>query len=71
MDIAKEKISHQAVYKTTPRSSFGGNSLEMSSQRNSLPDIPLTPREREILEQTSCITPSMVRSSHSTESVLR
>ncbi|KAJ8965473.1 hypothetical protein NQ314_004118 [Rhamnusium bicolor] len=72
INLAQEKISHQHVsYKTTPRSSYGNSSLEMPAQRNSLPDIPLTPREREILEQTSCVTPSMVRGSHSTESILR
>ncbi|KAJ8920408.1 hypothetical protein NQ315_005274, partial [Exocentrus adspersus] len=70
--LAQDKISHQQMtYKTTPRSSYGNNSLEMPAQRNSLPDIPLTPRERQILDQTSCVTPSMVRSSHSTESILR
>lgn len=72
INLAQEKISHQQItYKTTPRSSYGNSSLEMPAQRNSLPDIPLTPRERQILEQTSCVTPSMVRSSHSTESILR
>lgn len=72
INLAQEKISHQQItYKTTPRSSYGNSSLEIPTQRNSLPDIPLTPRERQILEQTSCITPSMVRSSHSTESILR
>ena len=34
--------------------------------RNSLPDIPLTPRERQILEQTSQAHPHGV---HSTESI--
>ncbi|XP_074039176.1 C3G guanyl-nucleotide exchange factor isoform X3 [Leptinotarsa decemlineata] len=69
--LAQEKISHQQItYKTTPRSSYC-NSLEMPAQRNSLPDIPLTPREREKIEQTSCIAPAKVRNSHSTESILR
>ncbi|KAK4883634.1 hypothetical protein RN001_006953 [Aquatica leii] len=70
--LAQEKIMHQHTvsYKTTPRTSFGNSSLEVSTQRNSLPDIPLTPRERQILEQTSCV-PGKVRSSHSSESVLR
>lgn len=40
----------------------------MANQRTSLPDIPLTPRERDILEQSQ--TKSM-RTSHSTESILR
>ncbi|GAB0095924.1 Ras-like guanine nucleotide exchange factor [Sergentomyia squamirostris] len=42
--------------------------IDVASQRTSLPDIPLTPRERDILEQQSSRT---VRSSHSTESILR
>ncbi|XP_052899791.1 guanine nucleotide-releasing factor 2-like isoform X2 [Anopheles moucheti] len=42
--------------------------VDVVSQRTSLPDIPLTPRERDILEQTSLKT---VRASHSTESILR
>lgn len=68
--MAQEKIStQQTPYKATPRSSYA-NLAEKSVQRNSLPDIPLTPRERQILEQTSH-APGMVRSSHSTESILR
>ncbi|XP_059619002.1 guanine nucleotide-releasing factor 2 isoform X2 [Phlebotomus argentipes] len=42
--------------------------IDVASQRTSLPDIPLTPRERDILEQQSS---RIVRSSHSTESILR
>ncbi|XP_055682871.1 guanine nucleotide-releasing factor 2 isoform X2 [Lutzomyia longipalpis] len=42
--------------------------IDVASQRTSLPDIPLTPRERDILEQQSTRS---VRSSHSTESILR
>lgn len=69
--LAQEKISHQQImYKTTPRSSCVNTSLEMPAQRNSLPDIPLTPRERELLEQNSH-GPPLVRSSHSSESILR
>ncbi|XP_056640209.1 guanine nucleotide-releasing factor 2 isoform X1 [Diorhabda sublineata] len=68
--LVQEKASHQHIsYKTTPRSSYCTN-LEMPAQRNSLPDIPLTPREREIIEQNSVIQ-NKVRSSHSTESILR
>lgn len=68
--LVQEKASHQHIsYKTTPRSSYCTN-LEMPAQRNSLPDIPLTPREREILEKNSVIQ-NKVRSSHSTESILR
>lgn len=68
--LAQEKIlTQQTPHKATPRSSYA-NITEKTVQRNSLPDIPLTPREREILEQTSG-APGMVRSSHSTESILR
>lgn len=42
----------------------------MPQQRNSLPDIPLTPREREILAQTSGGNSVGIRNSHSSESVL-
>ncbi|XP_050293890.1 guanine nucleotide-releasing factor 2 isoform X2 [Anthonomus grandis grandis] len=68
IELAQEKIERQQLtsYKTTPRSSLSSTTLESQSQRNSLPDIPLTPREREILAQTSSIPHS-----HSTESILR
>lgn len=39
------------------------------SQRSSLPDIPLTPRERQLLEQTSACV--LDRHSHSSENVLK
>ncbi|XP_044756860.1 guanine nucleotide-releasing factor 2 isoform X2 [Coccinella septempunctata] len=70
IELAKEKIKQQqSNYKTVPRlSSYGTSNLEMNSQRNSLPDIPLTPRERDILEKTSNHS---VRGSHSTESILQ
>lgn len=57
-------------YKTSPRSAYGNSTIEHQPQRNSLPDIPLTQQERLTLEQTSC-TPGLVRSSHSSESILR
>lgn len=41
---------------------------EVTPQRTSLPDIPLTPRERDILEQSQV---KQMRASHSTESILR
>lgn len=41
---------------------------EVTQQRTSLPDIPLTPRERDILEQTQV---KQLRTSHSIESILR
>lgn len=69
--VSIDKVKQQTLtYKTTPRSSYCNANLDIPAQRNSLPDIPLTPRERQILEQTSS-GPCMVRSSHSTESILR
>ncbi|XP_026764340.1 guanine nucleotide-releasing factor 2 isoform X3 [Galleria mellonella] len=41
-----------------------------STQRNSLPDIPLTPKERSLLTGEGASEPSGVRASHSSESVL-
>lgn len=41
---------------------------EVNTQRTSLPDIPLTPRERDILEQSQT---KNLRTSHSIESILR
>ncbi|XP_063983968.1 guanine nucleotide-releasing factor 2 isoform X3 [Diachasmimorpha longicaudata] len=69
--LAHEKISNRQKpppLATNNRSSGYGN--ELSAQRNSLPDIPLTPRERQILEQTAASS-NLVRSSHSSESILR
>lgn len=63
-------MSQQTPYKATTLRSSYANLVEKPVQRNSLPDIPLTPREREILEQTSHV-PGVVRNSHSTESILR
>ncbi|XP_012242951.1 guanine nucleotide-releasing factor 2 isoform X5 [Bombus impatiens] len=69
--LANEKIANRqkpVVATASNRTSSYGS--EMTPQRNSLPDIPLTPRERQILEQTAATT-SLVRSSHSSESILR
>ncbi|XP_043254314.1 guanine nucleotide-releasing factor 2 isoform X2 [Colletes gigas] len=69
--LANEKIANRqkpATVTTSNRTSGYGS--ELTPQRNSLPDIPLTPRERQILEQTAATT-SLVRSSHSSESILR
>lgn len=70
MQIANEKMSE--------REKNGGlvmkissNTLqrpEVNTQRTSLPDIPLTPRERDILEQSQ---QKNLRTSHSIESILR
>lgn len=43
--------------------------VDVASQRTSLPDIPLTPRERDIL-QSKANSHNLVRGSHSIESVL-
>ncbi|XP_014478235.1 PREDICTED: guanine nucleotide-releasing factor 2 isoform X5 [Dinoponera quadriceps] len=68
--LAHEKIANKqkpAAAANNNRASGYGSEL---TQRNSLPDIPLTPRERQILEQTAASS-SLVRSSHSSESILR
>ncbi|CAH2005113.1 unnamed protein product [Acanthoscelides obtectus] len=73
IELAQKKISEQQhhhstpSYKTGPRTSY--SNIEATGQRNSLPDIPLTPREMEILQRTAHANP--VRGSHSTESILR
>ncbi|XP_043276526.1 guanine nucleotide-releasing factor 2 isoform X3 [Venturia canescens] len=69
--LAHEKISNrQKPPPITTNNRTSGYGSELTPQRNSLPDIPLTPRERQILEQTAT-TSSLVRSSHSSESILR
>nr|XP_050863767.1 guanine nucleotide-releasing factor 2 isoform X4 [Vespula vulgaris] len=71
VSLAHEKISNrQKPVNITINNRASGYGLELAPQRNSLPDIPLTPREREILEQTAANN-SLVRSSHSSESILR
>ncbi|XP_011339768.1 guanine nucleotide-releasing factor 2 isoform X5 [Ooceraea biroi] len=68
--LAHEKIANKqkpTSVANNNRTSGYGSEL---TQRNSLPDIPLTPRERQILEQTAASS-SLVRSSHSSESILR
>ncbi|XP_032684143.1 guanine nucleotide-releasing factor 2 isoform X4 [Odontomachus brunneus] len=68
--LAHEKIANkQKPAATTNNNRASGYGSELT-QRNSLPDIPLTPRERQILEQTAASS-SLVRSSHSSESILR
>ncbi|KAK9701806.1 RasGEF domain [Popillia japonica] len=66
----KLSTQHNLTYMTTPRPSHGSTNLDMPAQRNSLPDIPLTPRDLQKLEQSSANT-RIVRNSHSTESILR
>ncbi|XP_011630557.1 guanine nucleotide-releasing factor 2 isoform X6 [Pogonomyrmex barbatus] len=68
--LAHEKIANkQKPSPATNNNRTSGYGSELT-QRNSLPDIPLTPRERQILEQTAASS-SLVRSSHSSESILR
>ncbi|XP_023288342.1 guanine nucleotide-releasing factor 2 isoform X2 [Orussus abietinus] len=69
--LAHEKISNrQKPPSITANNRSSGYGPDLPPQRNSLPDIPLTPRERQILEETAT-TSSLVRSSHSSESILR
>lgn len=72
MKLSQEKLNNQETHKpyTQRKYSAAQNSLDIPGQRNSLPDIPLTPKERQILEQT-CGTVHVVRNSHSSESILR
>lgn len=70
--LANEKISerdnHHQLTSTNSSNTLQRPIVDVASQRTSLPDISLTPRERDILEQTSAKT---IRASHSTESILR
>ncbi|XP_037028363.1 guanine nucleotide-releasing factor 2 isoform X14 [Bradysia coprophila] len=70
--LANEKISerdnHHQLTSTNSSNTLQRPTVDVASQRTSLPDISLTPRERDILEQTSAKT---IRASHSTESILR
>ncbi|KAK0093216.1 hypothetical protein PV326_014033 [Microctonus aethiopoides] len=70
--LAHEKITNRQKPPppVTTNNRTSGYGSEITAQRNSLPDIPLTPRERQILEQTAAST-TLVRSSHSSESILR
>ncbi|KAJ6637477.1 Guanine nucleotide-releasing factor 2 [Pseudolycoriella hygida] len=70
--LANEKLSerdnHHQLTSTNSSNTLQRPTVDVASQRTSLPDISLTPRERDILEQTSAKT---IRASHSTESILR
>ncbi|XP_055601728.1 guanine nucleotide-releasing factor 2 isoform X2 [Uranotaenia lowii] len=69
VNLANEKLSDKAAGSSNNSSNtLQRPTVDIAGQRTSLPDIPLTPRERDILEQTSLKT---VRASHSTESILR
>lgn len=73
VQLANEKMSERekngGTISTKPNTS--SNTLqrpEFNIQRTSLPDIPLTPNERDILEQSQS---KNLRTSHSIESMLR
>ncbi|KAL0126920.1 hypothetical protein PUN28_005330 [Cardiocondyla obscurior] len=68
--LAHEKIANKQKPPTATNNNRTSGYGSEITQRNSLPDIPLTPRERQILEQTAASS-SLVRSSHSSESILR
>lgn len=75
VQLANEKMSEReknggGTISTKPNTSSSSNTLqrpEVNTQRTSLPDIPLTPLERDILESQS----KNLRTSHSIESILR
>jgi Rap guanine nucleotide exchange factor 1 len=68
VEIVHERINNEEM--VPPKcDSLQRASIDSISQRTSLPDIPLTPRERNILEQSVTMKP--VRASHSTDSILR
>lgn len=52
MSLTNDKLNH-GVLKTVYKDEDSLKLPDELKQRVSLPDIPLTPREREILEQTS------------------
>lgn len=52
VSLTNDKLSH-SVLKTMYKDEESLKLPDELKQRVSLPDIPLTPREREILEQTS------------------
>lgn len=72
VEIANEKVlEREKNGSLTAKTSTNSNLLqrpEVNCQRTSLPDIPLTPRERDILEQSQA---KNLRTSHSIESMLR
>lgn len=75
VELASVKIlecNKTLSYSKPPTDHTSAYSMELS-QRSSLPDIPLTPRERQILEQTSLsvIQHHLPRQSLSSESILQ
>lgn len=69
VEIVQERINNEDMV-PLKCNSLQRASIDSISQRTSLPDIPLTPRERNILEQT-VTSMKPVRASHSTDSILR
>lgn len=71
--LANEKIaesSNASSKKADLCNSVQSSVMSTISLRTSLPDIPLTQRERDIMEQTA-VTKQKLRTSNSTESVVR
>ncbi|XP_063707501.1 guanine nucleotide-releasing factor 2 isoform X2 [Culicoides brevitarsis] len=75
-NLANEKLAEQqksmsspAHYSKTTPNTLQRPVIDVAAQRTSLPDIPLTPRDRDILEQTAAA--ANVRPSFSTENILR
>ncbi|XP_055301062.1 guanine nucleotide-releasing factor 2 isoform X11 [Sitodiplosis mosellana] len=72
VEIANEKVMEREKNGILSTKTNTNNNLlqrpEVNCQRTSLPDIPLTPRERDILEQSQS---KNLRTSHSIESMLR
>ncbi|CAH2100040.1 unnamed protein product [Euphydryas editha] len=67
-DVAALAQQHMARPALAPRPALV--SPRASAQRNSLPDIPLTPKELSLLTGEPGTEPSGVRASHSSESIL-
>ncbi|KAJ0181119.1 hypothetical protein K1T71_003204 [Dendrolimus kikuchii] len=67
-EVASLAQQHMARPALSPRPALV--SPRSSTQRNSLPDIPLTPKERSLLTGESGTEAAGVRASHSSESVL-
>lgn len=65
---AKEKEKEKDGQKQMNNNTLKPTVVDIAAQRTSLPDIPLTPKERDILEKSSS---NPMRVSHSTESILR
>lgn len=66
VDIANEKIRERES--ASKSNTLARPTVDLAAQRTSLPDIPLTPRERDILEKSQS---NPMRTSHSSESILR